>query len=271
MISFGAFAVLAYLRVAWPITTSVAAFFAYGFFVWGYSVHALRNVRYPSLDHLHRRKYAEVWDTLAASSSEARTAACGSQSESVVRESAAVPVKNITDLAGIHQDDNVLEIGCGVGRIGRELASRCASWTGTDISINMLAEARRRLSELPNVHLVRLEKTGLETLHSEAFDLVYSTNMFDHLDEIDRWLYVRDAFRVLRSGGRLYVDNIDIESERGWIAFARGAEVLGDLERPAFQPRPTTAAELATYARRAGFVQVSTHTREPLVILTARK
>src|SRR5262249_51617154 len=147
-------------------------------FIWGYSAHALKNVRYPSLDHLHRRNYAEVWDTLAATPVEARNAACGTHSEDAILESAATPVRNIIELGIVQKDDDLLEIGCGVGRIGLELASRCRSWTGADISQNMLREAGQRLRELSNARLVRLERVGLDSFEAESFNLVYSTNMF---------------------------------------------------------------------------------------------
>ena len=162
IVSFCALAALAYLHSSWPVVLTGIAIFGCVSFIWGYSTRALKNIRYPSLDHLHRRKYAEVWDTLAASPTEARAAACGTQSETALRESAAVPVKNIFNLATLNKNEDVLEIGCGVGRIGFELASLCRSWTGADISQNMLTEASRRLRELPNVRLVRLEKVGLE-------------------------------------------------------------------------------------------------------------
>jgi hypothetical protein len=31
-------------------------------YVWGYSTHALKGIRWRSLTHLQRQQYAEVWD-----------------------------------------------------------------------------------------------------------------------------------------------------------------------------------------------------------------
>src|SRR5262249_26297151 len=162
----------------------------------------------------------EVWDTLAATPHEAKVAACGHGSESAIRDSAVATVADIVEFASVRQGDDVLEIGCGVGRIGLALAPRCRSWTGADISCNMLAEAATRLRGVSNVGLVKLQKTGLHEFQDGSFDVVYSTNAFDHLDQMDRWLYIKDAFRVLRAEGRLYVDNTNIQSEQGWAAFA---------------------------------------------------
>lgn len=262
------FVVSALIGVGRAIGVVLGICFAAACFVWGYSARALRRVR-PALDRLHRRRYAETWDTLASSPKSARAAACGEYDESKVRLSAQRPVNNITELAGIKVTDDVLEIGCGVARIGLELAPRCKQWTGVDISKNMLACAADRLASLINVRLVHLSAGNLDPFSDNSFDLVYLTNMFDHLDEMDRYKYIMDAFRVLRPNGRLYVDNTDLESDVGWASFANG--VVQDFERPAYQPTPATAAELTTYAKRAGFREIRAHHRSPLVILTATK
>lgn len=238
---------------------------------WGYAARAFRVINYPSLLNLPRRRYSEVWDALAASPSLARTAACGHENERRVRRSAETPVNNLIELADVKSQDDVLEIGCGVARIGLELAPRCNTWTGADISANMLATAAERLRGTSNTRLIKLQGIGLDELESNSFDLVYLTNMLSHLDEMDRWRYAKDAFRVLRPGGRLFLDTVDIESEEGWAAFSRTAAESQESERPPYLPTPSTAAELTTYASRAGFRQVLAHKRPPLVVLTAVK
>jgi SAM-dependent methyltransferase len=240
-------------------------------YLWGYSTRAFRRPPWPSLEHLHRRQYAETWDALANSRRSASIAVSGKGWEDELRTSAAEPVRNLIELASISEQDDVLEIGCGIGRIGRELASRCRSWTGADISPNMLAYAAERLSDLGNVRLVQLHETGLSELTDASFDVAYSTGVFDHLDEMDRWRYIEEAFRVLRRGGRIFVDNMNLASDDGWAAFVEGARQAQKLERPPYLPRFSTAAELTTYAARAGFVNAQAHHKGPLVIVAAVK
>jgi SAM-dependent methyltransferase len=253
----------------WVLGSAAALVFAS--YVSGYAARAFRVINYPSLLNLPRRQYGEVWDALAGTSELAKAAACGHQGERAVRRSAQTPVKNLIELTGVRPDDDILEFGCGVARVGLELAARCRSWTGADLSANMLATAAERLHGLNNVRLIKLHQVGLDQLESSSFDLIYSTNMLAHLDEMDRWRYVKDAFRVLRFGGRLCIDNIDLESEEGWAAFARGTESSQEFERPPYNPTPSTGAELSSYASRAGFGQVQVHKRSPLVIVTAVK
>jgi len=70
-------------------------------------------------------------------------------------------LRNLLDLAKISNTDEVLEIGCGVGRVGRELAAHRKNWTGCDIPGNMLSFATERLQGILNTRLVTL-RSGVE-------------------------------------------------------------------------------------------------------------
>jgi len=240
-------------------------------FVWGFSVRSSRRRRFPPLSHLHRRQYAATWDSLTASREEAYSAAAGHKDEAEFRQSGAATVQNLLELAPVRPHDQVLEVGCGVARIGRELAPCCATWTGADISANMLTHAARRLEGLPNVRLVQLHDVELSELESGSFDVVYFTNMLIHLDEMDRWQYAQEAFRVLRPSGRIFMDIIDVESDAGWGMFAHDSVRYKHLERPPYMPRFSNASELTVYLQRAGFVGIQAHHRSPLVIVTGVK
>jgi ubiquinone/menaquinone biosynthesis C-methylase UbiE len=252
-------------------TLAAACASAIAAFVWGYSVHGPRVPPWREASRFRRRQYAETWNVLASARTTAGIAAAGKDSEQGLQESAAKPIQNLVDLAPFGPQSDVLEIACGIGRIGKELGPRCRSWTGADISSNMLGYAAERLKGIPNVRLQRLDGTGLTGLADNSFDLVYCTNAFAHFDELDRWRYVQEAFRVLRSGGRIFIDNIDLASDEGWSSFLKSVERYQGTEQPPFMTRFSTSAELVEYATRAGFEQVTPHRRAPLIIVTGVK
>ena len=232
-------------------------------YLWGYADRASRQSLQPPLTHLARRQYGEVWDLLAPSAKEARDVTGG--------DGWAGDASDLLELASIGEQDEVLEIGCGIGRLGLVLAPHCRVWTGADISKNMLTHASGRLRGVSNVRLVRLRDVGLEEFRDSSFDVVYSISVFAHLDEMDRWRYVEEAARVLRSGGRLCIENIDIESDQGWTMFINHARRSQSLERPSYDTRFSTAAELLAYVTRAGFTQIQSHHRPPRAFVTAIK
>jgi ubiquinone/menaquinone biosynthesis C-methylase UbiE len=72
------------------------------------------------------------------------------------------------ETVGIKPTDVVLEIGCGIGRVGRVLAPICREWIGADVSENMINHLRQRLKEFKNVRTVVLgdyfERVGFENI-----------------------------------------------------------------------------------------------------------
>src|SRR5579872_4777816 len=163
------------LQADYRLTLLAAACFFTTSYMWGYFERVLESFPWPSLHVFTRSQYAETWNAMAESLEKARIAACGYSDERDVRASAAEPVRNLIELVSITDQDNVLEIACGIARVGRELAACCRSWTGADTSANMLHYAGQRLQGIPNVHLRQLTHEGLPVLGNAVFDVVYST------------------------------------------------------------------------------------------------
>jgi len=166
-----------------------------------------------------------------------------------------VTLDQLRETVGIKSGDEVVEIGCGLGRVGQQLAPLCARWIGCDVSRHMLALARRRLATYPNVELHEISGFDLQPLADESADLVYCTVVFMHLEPWERYGYVLEAARVLRPGGRIFIDNVNLCSDRGWESFEVHRH-FPPTQRPAHMTKHSTPDELTAYVTRAGFRDV---------------
>lgn len=98
--------------------------------------------------------------------------------------------------------EDVVEIGCGLGRMTRALAQRARSVHALDVSEVMLREARRHNPHLTNVTWLKGDGASLSPLPEGSFDACVSFVVFQHLPEPElTYGYVREMGRVLRAGG----------------------------------------------------------------------
>lgn len=105
-----------------------------------------------------------------------------------------------------HSAAEVLEVGCGTGRVTRLLAQRVRRVVAVDLSPDMLRRARRRFSAGGPVDLIRADVLDLPL--RRGFDLTVAANgVFSHLLRDDQRLRaLRQIRERLRPGGTLLVD-----------------------------------------------------------------
>jgi len=150
--------------------------------------------------------YKDFWNRQASSAETAISAVDGSQSEEVVQHTGRWSAAQVCAALDIGKNDLVLELGCGVGRIGRELAPKCRHWTGVDISENMIEHAQDRLVSCDNVSFHRLDRNNLDMLEDNSTDKAYSIAVFCHMDKEDLYLYMQELNRIVRPGGSLKIE-----------------------------------------------------------------
>lgn len=201
-----------------------------------------------------RGDYKSVWNSLSGSKREAYLVVSGYTDEDKFHADAEDTVDILRQTVGVKPTDTILEIGCGVGRVGRVLSPFVKEWVGCDVSANMIRLASRRLLGLPNVRFQEISGYDLQPIPDNSIDVVYTTVVFMHLEEWDRYNYVLEAMRVLKPGGRFYCDNVDIASPVGWTVFEESRKNFRPGERPAQISKCSSQAELETFVKRAGFV-----------------
>lgn len=172
--------------------------------------------------------WAAVFDRLARTHPEAGVAlyALGSPAMLAVATAEIVAQLRGWDLVGENQD--VLEIGCGIGRFVAALAPLCGSVVGLDVSGEMIAEARRRCAAFPNVRLERSSGHDLAGVPDGSVDLVLAADVFPYLVLADvAAAHLAEAARVLRPGGALAILNFsyrgDLAADRREMADLCGA------------------------------------------------
>jgi ubiquinone/menaquinone biosynthesis C-methylase UbiE len=112
----------------------------------------------------------------------------------------------LTDMTNICQGKDpkqmqVLEIGCGAGRVTRALARVFGKVYAVDISGEMVRNARMALRDFPHVEVFQNNGKDLSVLGDLSLDFAFSSIVFQHIPsrEIIE-SYIREVHRLLRPG-----------------------------------------------------------------------
>ncbi|MGH7805609.1 MAG: class I SAM-dependent methyltransferase, partial [Candidatus Binatia bacterium] len=125
------------------------------------------------------------------------------------------------ELGGLRPEDDVLEVGCGTGRLALGFVDYLSSgsYVGFDIIPESIAWAQAHFTphhprfrfELADVENRFYHPTGATSADAyrfpyddSSFDFVIASSVFTHMLEADIANYVREASRVLRRGGRFF-------------------------------------------------------------------
>ncbi len=220
--------------------------------------------------------YQEFWDRQSETVEAAIRAVDGSSDETTVQLTGKWTANQVAHALDLQSGDRILELGCGVGRIGRELAAQCAHWVGSDISPNMLKAAAHRLAELQNVEFAQLDRSSFQGLFADdSFDKAYSVAVFCHMDKEDLFLYLRDLHRIIRPGGLIYIETWNLAHPVGWRRWeheVRNWSRLAAGERKdAGRNQFCHPAELSLYVEQAGFEPLARYDNSPWVQIIAGK
>ncbi|MCX7717503.1 MAG: methyltransferase domain-containing protein [Candidatus Sumerlaeaceae bacterium] len=220
--------------------------------------------------------YGSWWDNASRTLEDAYAATIDRTSEEEYRSRGwhgdwnSPGAKQFLERFGLGPSSRVLEIGCGIARIGRELAPRVGEWHGVDVSANMLSHARARCAGLSNVRLHHITGPPPFTVFPDkSFDFVYATIVFMHLDKEDMFACLREAHRLLKPDGAAYFDTWNVlhpDVQYIW----RGAMKIGD-GKPRGRIQCSAPAEFRLYLEEVGFAVETLDDSERLVRAWCRR
>lgn len=171
---------------------------------------------------------------------------------------------------------SALEIGCGVGRISRQVAPHVRELVCSDVSGVMIEEATANLAQFANVRLVRTSGYWLEGLPDASFDVVFAHAVFFFFDLYPAIAMLDATRRVLRDGGTFVVDFLTIDRP-DWafetVELARHYAARGAFGARA--ARPYTEAQIRALCAAVGLAVTecsyggdpSAERRLPLIVM----
>lgn len=112
-------------------------------------------------------------------------------------------VKLLKKLKLVNKNTEVLDIGCGVGRLEYRLAEDVKFCVGIDIAPSMVDLAKKYITA-DNVEFLTGNGKSLKNLGDRRFDLIFSIIVFQHLPREILKNYIKESYQYLKNGGKLF-------------------------------------------------------------------
>ncbi len=138
-------------------------------------------------------------------------------------------------LSRIRPGDSVLELGCGYGRVTREVAGAAGRVVGIDTAVESLDLARSLGGEGARCEYLEMDAVNLEFADGE-FDLVFCIQNGICAFGVDPEALVEEALRVTRPGGRALFSTYSSRfwSHRlEWFELQAAEELVGAIDHEA--------------------------------------
>ena len=168
----------------------------------------------------------------------------------------------------IEPNSVVLDIGCGIGRVEKFLASHCKEVHGIDVSGRMVKLAKQRLKDINNLFFYKTNGRDLSIFPDNKFDFVFSIIVLQHLAKEDAYIYIEEIHRVLKTNGRAYQQFPNLLHDDNLKEFISYAKKYRD--KSVAKMRYYTKEEVQTLLLSTGFLIVNMDVNRDVFVLVEK-
>lgn len=119
--------------------------------------------------------------------------------------------------AGLEPGMAVVDLGCGSGRLAAALSRAFdVSYLGLDVVPALLDYAR---TKAPKAYRFVLNRALSLPVEAASADMLCAFSVFTHLLHAETYLYLEDAHRALRPGGRVVLSFLEFAIPDHWAVF----------------------------------------------------
>jgi ubiquinone/menaquinone biosynthesis C-methylase UbiE len=150
---------------------------------------------------------------------------------------------------GLHPEHYLIDVGCGSGRLTMGMAPYLKGrYLGTDVVPELLARARQQAAN-PLWCFEQTEGISIPETDDQA-DFVCFFSVFTHLLHEQSYVYLKEAKRVLKPGGRIVFSFTEFANPNHWQCFEAAIAELGmGLPLYVFIERRNRVVGYAAWAR----------------------
>ena len=129
---------------------------------------------------------------------------------------------DILEAAGLAEGMRVVDLGCGSGRLAAALHGRGKySYVGIDIVQPLLDYAK---TKAPSYTFVMHRGLSIPQADASA-DIVSAFSLFTHLLQAETFIYLQEAVRILKPGGRVVFSFLEFSEPKHWAVFEHTVSV----------------------------------------------
>lgn len=132
----------------------------------------------------------------------------------------------------IHNNDSVLDLGCGYGRIIPFLSRRARSVVGIDTSLSSLLMGKEMLSGISNYNLLQMDALHLG-FRDNSFDVVVCIQNGISAFHVDQKELMKETIRVTKPGGKILFSSYAEKfwnHRLEWFRLQSEAGLLGEID-----------------------------------------